>query len=90
VQRQRADERVGERIRDLVGLEERRHLRLAAEARHAFGDVEHEIAPPTGDELGRERAHVTDALDVVAGRSQGILERGDRRGGIELGDLVLG
>ncbi len=40
--------------------------------------------------LRRKRPHVTDALDVVARGSQGLLERGNRRGGIELGDLVLG
>ena len=44
----------------VVGLEQRRHLRLAAEARDALRDVEHEVPALARDEPGGERAHVAD------------------------------
>ena len=90
VQRQCADERVRERVRDPVRLEQRRNLRLAAEAGDAFGDVEDEVPAPACDEPRGERAHVADALDLVAELRQAPGDRVDRRQGIELGDLVLG
>ena len=44
VQSQREDQRIGERIGDVVDVEDRRHLRLAGRpAVKTLGDVEHQI-----------------------------------------------
>jgi hypothetical protein len=90
VQRQRANERVRERVRNLVCLEQRRNLRFAAEPGDTFGDVEDEIAAPSPNEPRCERAHMADSVDLVAELGQRAGDGVDRRNGIELGDLVLG
>src|SRR5690606_38316837 len=85
-----ADQRIRERVRDRVCVEQRRHLRLAAEAGDALADVEHEVPALAGDEPGRERADVADPDDLVAERLERARHRVDGRARIELGDLDLG
>ena len=75
------DQGVGEGVRDVVGIEEGRHLGLAAEALQPLGDVEDEIPPVSGDETLGQCPDVADPLRLVAQFSQGPLDRGDRQGG---------
>ena len=66
VQRQRADQRIGEGIRNPVHLQQGRHLGLAAAAVQAFGKVEDQVPPFAGGQLPGEGQAVADALDRVA------------------------
>src|SRR5690606_39103421 len=90
VQRQRANERIRERVRHAVRIEERRNLRLAAEAFDALRDVEHEVPALAGDEPLGERAHVTDSDAFVAERRERGGDRVDRLDRVELRDVGFG
>ena len=66
VQGERHDERIGEGVRDVVEVENRRHLRLAPGAAKPLGDVEHEIPPvPCGEPLD-EPPGASDPIGLVA------------------------
>jgi hypothetical protein len=62
VQGERHHQRIGEGIGDVVGIEQRRHLGLAADALEALGDIEDEVPALAGDEPRRQLAHGADTL----------------------------
>ena len=86
---QRERERIGKRVRDLIRLEQRRHLRFAARAAQPFRDVEDQIPSLAARHAHRQGADVADAVGFVPDRGQRLLERVNRVDAVELGGLVL-
>jgi hypothetical protein len=84
VQRQGAYERIGKDVRDGVSVQQCRHLRLAADAMHAFTDVEHEIPAFAGHEPARELSQVTDAYGLESECRKGVCDTVDRIDAVEL------
>ena len=78
VQGERHDQRVGEGVRDAVGVEQRRHLGLAADAAQALGDVEDEIPAVAAGQPLRQPPDVADAIGRVAEAPDRRLDAVDR------------
>ena len=66
MQAEREHERIGEGVRDPVGVEQRRHLRLARDAVQALGDVEHEIPALARQQPRHQRGQLADPDRRVA------------------------
>ena len=58
-------QRIGKRIGNIIGVQERRDLRLAAETPEPLGDVEDEVPPLARDEPLRQRPDVADPVRLV-------------------------
>ena len=61
--------RIRKRAGDAVGLEQGRNLRLARDAVHALGDIEDEVPPVPLGEPFDQGAHIADAINVMAVRT---------------------
>ena len=83
-------ERVGQQIRLIEQLAQRRHLRLARAALHPFGDGEHEVEALARGKPRGKHLPAADALDLAAKRAQRAIELVDGVDVVELGDLLLG
>ena len=83
-------ERVGEHIRLVEQLAQRRDLRLARAALEPFGDREHEVEALARDEARGERLAAADTDRLAAKRFERRSERIDRADAVELGNLLLG
>jgi len=68
VQSDRQNERVGKRIGNPEGIQERRHLRFAAEAPQPFRNVENEVPAIALYQPAGKGSNVTDAVRRVAKR----------------------
>ena len=90
VQSQRKGDTVGEGVRNLKRIEERRHLRFAGKAEQALGVVEHHVPPIARGQTGGQALDVSDTGDGVSQRLQCCLDGVDRFGGIEFGRLFFG
>ena len=85
-----ARERVGQQIRLVEQLAQRRHLRLARAALQPFGNGEHEVeALACGKPRGKHLA-AADAHHLAVKRAQGAIELVDGVDVVELGNLLLG
>ena len=89
VQGQGTYQGVRKHVRNLVRVEQRRHLCLASDAVHAFADIEHEVPGIALDEACSELLDVADAIDVVALARQHRLDAVDRIGAVKLGGFDL-
>ena len=75
---------------DAVGLEQRRHLRLAGDAADALAHVPDQRPAAAGGERRDQRPDAADALDLVAVAADGCLDRVDGFGDVELTRLLVG
>ena len=66
VQRQRQDERVRERVRDSVHVQNGRHLRFAGDAAQSLGDVEHQVPRIALRDLRHELPSVPNSVRRMA------------------------
>ncbi len=82
-------QRIGKRIGNIIGIQERRDLGLAAETPEALGDVEDEIPPFARDKPLRQRADVADPVGLVTEVAQCLFDRRDRLRVVELRRLFL-
>ena len=90
MQGQREHQRIGERVGDVVHVEDRRHLGLAGHAVQPLGDVEHQVpAVALGQPLDQPLG-VADPVGPIAQFQQGRLDGLDRLRPIELGGFFLG
>ncbi len=83
-------QRVGEQIRLIEQLAQRRDLRLARAALDPFGDGEHQIVAFARDQKRGESLAAADALDLAAQRLKRASELIDGLDAVELGHLLLG
>ncbi len=90
VQRQAHDQGIRKGIGDSIEVEQRRHLRLAADAVHALGDVEDQVPAPARHEGLCEPAAVADAFGPVPQRPEGRRDGDDRIVAVEFRRLFFG
>ncbi len=90
VERCRHGERVGEEIRLIEQLAQRRNLRLARPAAHTLGNREHEIEALARGQPRRKHLAAADSRDGAAEGLQRRIELIDGVDIIELGYLLLG
>ena len=83
VQGQCADQRVRKNVRDLVRIQQCRHLGLAAPAVHPFADVEYQVPAVPRNESSCQLLQVTDTVDLVTQRRQCVGNVVDGVGAIE-------
>ena len=81
-------EGIGERVGDLVEVQNGRHLGLAGRSVQALGDVEHQVPAVAGRQAVDQLPPAADAVGLMADFSQGRVDGIDRGHPVELGGFL--